>query len=161
MTVIDGQLDGTGVDKVRMKIFNKNTGHIYYDNMPGASDAALPVQEVGTNSTVVIQGQGIKNNNLITKMNSEAVPEMIASLEVAAYPNPTSSHYTIRVNAGNAKDRILLQVFDVSGRIVETRNNVSAGSTFTLGDKYRPGSYFIRVIQGKEHKEIKLVKLSD
>ena len=52
-------------------------------------------------------------------------------------------------------------MFDVSGRIVETRNNVSAGSTFTLGDKYRPGSYFIRVIQGKEHKEIKLVKLSD
>jgi hypothetical protein len=160
MTVIDGQLDGTGVDKVRMKIFNKNTGHIYYDNMPGASDAALPVQEVGTNSTVVIQGAGIKNNDLLTKTNSDETTPIV-SLEVAAYPNPTSSHYTIRVNASNAKDRILLQVFDVSGRIVETRNNVSAGSTFTLGDKYRPGSYFIRVIQGKEHKEIKLVKLSD
>ena len=159
MTVIDGQLDGTGIDKVRMKIFNKNTGHLYYDNMPGASDAALPVQEVGTNSTVVIQGQGIKNNNLLTKMNPETTP--IASLELAAYPNPSSNNYTIQVNASNTKDRILLQVFDVSGRIVETRNNVSAGSTFTLGDKYRPGSYFIRVIQGKDHKEIKLVKLSD
>jgi len=162
MTVIDGQLDGTGVDKVRMKVFNKNTGRIYYDNMPGASDAALPVQAVGTNSTVVIQGLGIKNNDLLTKTNT-AVPETtpIASLEVAAYPNPSSSNYTIRVNASNRKDRILLQVFDVSGRIVETKNNVSAGSTFTLGDEYRPGSYFIRVIQGKEHKEIKLVKLSD
>ena len=131
--------------------------------MPGASDAALPIQALGTNSTVVIQGTGIKNNDLLTKTNPETVPEKTsnASLEVAAYPNPTSSNYTIRVNAANAKDRILLQVFDVSGRIVETRNNVSAGSTFTLGDNYRPGSYFIRVIQGKEHKEIKLVKLSD
>jgi hypothetical protein len=160
MTVIDGQLDGTGVDKVRMKVFNKNTGRIYYDNMPGASDAALPVQAVGTNSTVVIQGTGIKNNDLLTKTNSEVVPEN-KGMELAAYPNPSSSNFTIQVNAGNAKEKILLQVFDVSGRIVETRNNVTAGSSFTLGDKYRPGSYFIRVVQGKEHKEIKLIKLSD
>jgi len=161
MTVIDGQLDGTGVDKVRMKIFNKNTGRIYYDNMLGASDAALPVQAVGTNSTVVIQS--VVNNNLTAKLNSEVVPEItpIAGLELAAFPNPTSNNYTIQVNAVNKKDRLLLQVFDVSGRIIETRNNVYAGSTFTLGDKYRPGSYLIRVIQGKEHKELKLVKLPD
>jgi hypothetical protein len=96
-------------------------------------------------------------------MKSEVVPDTtpIAGLEVGAYPNPTSSNYTIQVNAVNTKDRILLQVFDVSGRIVETRKNVTAGSTFALGDNYRPGSYFIRVIQGKAHKEIKLVKLSD
>ena len=161
MTVIDGDLDGPGIDKVRMKIYNKNNGKIIYDNQPGASDAADPVGVVGTNSTVVIQGTN--NNNLTTKTDMEVVPEATPNkgLELAAYPNPTSSNYTIQVNAVNTKDRIMLQVFDVSGRIVETRNNVNAGSTFTLGDKYRPGSYFIRVIQGKEHKEIKLVKLSD
>ena len=26
MTVIDGQLDGSGIDKIRMKIYNKNNG---------------------------------------------------------------------------------------------------------------------------------------
>jgi hypothetical protein len=47
MTVIDGALDGTGIDKVRMKIYNKNNGAIIYDNQPGASDAADPVVAVG------------------------------------------------------------------------------------------------------------------
>jgi hypothetical protein len=158
MTVIDGNLDGTGIDKVRMKIYNKNTNAVIYDNQPGASDAADPVIPVGTNSTVVIEGTP-KNNNLLTKTNSETVPG--ATLELAAYPNPTSSNYTIQVNGSDTKHKILLQVFDVSGRIIETRDNVTAGSIFTLGDKYRPGSYFIRIMQGKEHKEIKLVKLSD
>jgi hypothetical protein len=162
MTVIDGELDGTGVDKVRMKIYNKNNGVIFYDNQLGASDAADPVAGVGTSSTVVIQNnQNINPPPAMT--NTQVAPETkpIEGLQVAAYPNPTSSNYTIQINAVNTKDRIKLQVFDVSGRIIETRNNVNAGSTFTLGDKYRPGAYFIRVMQGKEHKEIKLVKLSD
>jgi hypothetical protein len=158
MSVIDGQLDGTGIDKVRMKIYNKNNGFIYYDNMPGASDAASPVQAVGTDSYVMIGGTN--NNNPNTKINSEVVVEN-NGLELSAYPNPSSSSYTIQVSGGNAKEKILLQVFDVSGKIIETRNNVYAGSIITLGDKYRPGSYLIRVMQGKEHKEIKLVKLSD
>jgi hypothetical protein len=83
------------------------------------------------------------------------------SRQKLSYPNPTSNNYSIQINAVNKKDRIMLQVFDASGRIVETRNNVSAGSTFKLGENYRPGSYFIRVKQGHEHKEIKLIKLSD
>jgi hypothetical protein len=161
MTVIDGELDGTGVDKVRMKIYNKTTNAVIYDNQPGASEAADPVAVVGASSTIVIQGTA--NNSPNPKMNLEVIPDTTpgTGLELAAYPNPTSSNYTIQVNSGNIKERILLQVIDVSGKIIETRNNISAGSTFTLGDKYRPGSYFIRLIQGKEHKEIKLVKLSD
>jgi hypothetical protein len=39
-----------------MKIYNKNNGSIIYDNQPGASDAALPTQAVGTNSIIVISG---------------------------------------------------------------------------------------------------------
>ena len=160
MTVIDGELDGTGIDKVRMKIYNKTTNAIYYDNQPG-SDAANPVTPVGTNSSIVIGGTA--GNNPITKMNAEVIPEELSvdGLEISVHPNPTSSNYTILVNAANKKDRIMLQVFDVHGRMVEVRNNINAGSAFRLGDMYRPGSYFIRVMQGKEHKEMKLIKLSD
>ena len=50
-----------GVDKIRMKIYNKNNGSIIYDNQPGASDAALPTQAVGANSIIVISGT---NSNL-------------------------------------------------------------------------------------------------
>jgi hypothetical protein len=44
--------------------------------------------------------------------------------------------------------------------VIETKT-VSANSNHKVGEAYRPGTYFIRIIQGIEHKEIKLVKLSD
>jgi hypothetical protein len=71
MTVIDGALDGTGIDKVRMKIYNKNNGKIIYDNQPGASDVASPVEVVGSNSTVVIQS--LVNNEPPKTIQTEVV----------------------------------------------------------------------------------------
>jgi hypothetical protein len=53
-----------------------------------------------------------------------------------------------------------MQVADMLGRIIETRT-ISANSTIRIGEKYRPGTYFVRIIQGQEHKEIKLIKLSE
>ncbi len=38
-----------------MKISQKTTGAIVYDNQPGAPDNADPTQAVGTGSSIVIQ----------------------------------------------------------------------------------------------------------
>jgi hypothetical protein len=46
------------------------------------------------------------------------------------------------------------------GRVIETRD-VTANSMIRFGDRCRPGTYFVRIIRGKEHKVIKLVKLVD
>lgn len=55
LTVIDGQAaGGSGTDLIRMKIYNKNTGQVMYDNQPGASDAADPVTAVGSNSLITL-----------------------------------------------------------------------------------------------------------
>ena len=163
MTVTDGQLDGSEIDKIRMKIYNKNNGAIIYDNQPGASDAALPVQAVGTNSIVVINGA----NSSLTSTNSNQKGEMEANskevldgLEVIAFPNPSTTNFTMSVKAKSTKDKITMQVVDMYGRIIETRN-VNANSLIRFGDPYNPGTYLIRIIQGKEHKVIKLLKLSD
>jgi len=155
-------LDGTGVDKIRMKIYNRNNGKIIYDNQPGASDAALPAQAVGANSIVVISG----TNSIITSASKtqnaevEVKKEDISNpFDVAAFPNPSSSHFMLNVK-GNTNEKITMQVVDMYGRIIETRN-VTANSITRLGDRYRQGAYFVRIMQGKEHKEIKLIKLSD
>ena len=56
LTVIDGQANGGGgVDKFRIKIWNKLTGAIVFDNMLGVSDAADPTAAVGDGSSIVIQ----------------------------------------------------------------------------------------------------------
>jgi len=163
MTVVNGQLDGSGVDKIRMNIYNKNNGSIIYDNQPEASDAALPTQVVGTNSKVVISG----TNSSLTSANTNQKAEMEANIEevsngldVIAFPNPGRTNFTINVKANSSKEKMIMQVVDMYGRIIETRN-VNSNSIIRFGDRYSPGTYSVRVLQGKEHKEIKLIKLSD
>jgi hypothetical protein len=56
LTVIDGNLSGgDGVDKFRLKVWEKTTGRVVYDNQPAASDAADPVAAVGTGSSITIK----------------------------------------------------------------------------------------------------------
>ena len=165
MTVVDGQLDGSGIDKIRMKIYNKNNGTVFYDNQFGASDAVLPAQAVGSNSSIVISGANpglTQTNNTMQNAEMEAsAPEVSKGLDVIVYPNPASSYFSIMINSNDSKEKIVLQVVDQYGRSIETRPNLSKGSAVRLGDLYRPGVYYVRVLQGKQHKELKLVKLSD
>jgi len=162
MTVTDGQIDGSGIDKIRMKIYNKNNGSIIYDNQPGANDATLPAQAVGANSLIVINGTNSSltsaNTNQKAEMETKA-PEVLNDLDVIAFPNPSTNNFTINVNA-KTNEKITMQVVDMYGRIIETRN-VTVNSLIKFGDRYTAGTYFVRVIQGKQHKEIKLIKFPD
>jgi len=55
MTAIDGNLPGgDGVDRFRVKIWEKITGNLIYDSQPGASDAADPTTPVGPGATISI-----------------------------------------------------------------------------------------------------------
>jgi flagellar hook capping protein FlgD/HYR domain-containing protein len=67
LTVSDGNLSGgDGIDRFRMKIYNKNTGAVVYDNQMGASEAADPITPVGTGSSIIIQS---------TTSSGEATPQ--------------------------------------------------------------------------------------
>ena len=55
LTIMDGGVEGGGgVDRIRMKIFQRN-GTVIYDSQPGASDAADPTTAVTSGSSIVIQ----------------------------------------------------------------------------------------------------------
>lgn len=161
MTVIDGQLDGTGIDKVRMKIYNKNTGAVIYDNMPGTSEAANPVTPVGANSSVVISGG---KASIATKQDAteNISNEESTALTVTASPNPSRNHFVLTIGSANTKDVINMRVVDGYGRAIEIRK-LSAASVQTVrfGDNLRPGWYLVEVGQGTERKQLKLLKLSD
>jgi hypothetical protein len=62
ITVIDGQWDGgregrfhikRGVDKLRIKIWDKTTGEIVYDSQMGAEDDAIPTTAIDRGSIVI------------------------------------------------------------------------------------------------------------
>ena len=96
-----------------------------------------------------------KNQNVLAESSSI----LESAMEINAYPNPSTNIFTINVNA-KTNEGITMQVVDMYGRVIETRN-VNANSPIRFGDRYNSGTYFVRILQGKEHKEIKLIKLSD
>ena len=166
MTVKDGALDGSGVDKIRMKIYNRNTQQVYYDNQPGASDADDPLTVVGNNSTVVIQNsQAINPQAITTSSATKEIPQDVRkivtseNLQLLAYPNPSSQDFSIQLTTPDPSTKLQLQVYDQNGKMLEKRENITPGSIIKLGQEYRPGIYYLRVTQGGKSKEAKLIKL--
>jgi hypothetical protein len=156
MYVIDGALDGTGIDKVRLKIYNKNSGEVYYDNEPG-SDAADPTTPVGANSSIVIGGT-VTSSASGREMTVNEL--MLPNFELKTYPNPSYSSFKLVISSTDNNAKVVVKVTDILGRFVEQRE-VNPNQTITLGSQYRPGIYIVQAIQGKLHRELKLNKISN
>jgi signal peptidase I len=53
LTAVDGQLHGDGLDKFRIKIINKTTGAIIYDNQMGADETDTPSTIINSGSIII------------------------------------------------------------------------------------------------------------
>jgi hypothetical protein len=82
-------------------------------------------------------------------------------MSVSAYPNPAQSQFNIKLQSSNTVDPISIVVYGVNGNVVEHKQNLKAGQSLVIGGLYRPGVYVLEMIQGKEHKQLKLVKIPD
>ena len=91
-----------------------------------------------------------------TKVTPEAAKES-DEMRVVAMPNPSSSYFTIITKSKDKREKITVEVSDALGRIVETIS-MYADETIRLGDRYRPGLYIVRFVQGKQAIQLKLVK---
>lgn len=57
LTAVDGQVNGGGgVDKFRIKIWDKATGAIVHDNQSGAGDTNDPTTTIGGGAIVIHKG---------------------------------------------------------------------------------------------------------
>jgi len=160
MTVVDGAIDGNDIDKIRMKIYNRNTGYIYYDNQPGASEADDPTTVVGTNSSIVIQGPQLSNTSTVTNREESIKEVALDKLQLIAFPNPSNRNFSLQVRTNDDKTKLQVQVFNGEGKLMERRDNIPAGALIDLGAAYRPGIYFVRIVQGNQHAETRLLKLA-
>jgi hypothetical protein len=56
---------------------------------------------------------------------------------------------------------MIVRIIDLSGKVIEVKRALMAGQTLQLGANYRPGMYFIELIQGAQRKIVKVVKQPD
>ena len=88
-----------------------------------------------------------------------ALQPTVEKLEAKAYPNPSVDQFSIKLES-NSKEPIRLEIFNEIGRLIEVKNNLIAGQTLQLGSEYRMGTYFVKIIQGKMSKVLKIVKIN-
>ena len=86
--------------------------------------------------------------------------DLSLTFDVKVLPNPSQSYFTIIVKGDNLNEKVLMQVTDLSGRIVEERKNINTNSTINIGNRYGKGIYFARFSQGSKHIQLKLIKLN-
>ena len=133
-------------------IFSKGTTTV----TATASNGVLPNATCNFTVTVVC---GSANPVTATSEPQQELKANSGGLNVIVYPNPSRNNFSLAVQ-DNVKEKITMQVMDMQGRIIETRN-ITANTIIRFGDRYRPGAYMVRIIQGKQHKEMKLIKLTD
>lgn len=95
------------------------------------------------------------SNKAVTRATS-AEPEVMG-VQFRVAPNPTKSTFRISIRTDNPLEKVQLRLFDISGRLVESRNVVSGD--VEMGSTARPGTYLLKMIRGSETQQLRLVKL--
>lgn len=141
------------------------------------SDAGTPLNYAlyaipgGTTTGLLNLGSPYSSNNAIncnaivqnamTPMFEEGVvtEEAAGELAVKAFPNPTTSSFNLSISGGNGKP-VSVRVVDITGRMVQGFERVASGSRLTVGQNWKPGSYFIEVNGGDQRKVVKVIKVN-
>ena len=108
------------------------------------SAAAPTVRLAPTNSKVRVQ-QVLINESELQKLN------------IKVFPNPANNYFNVIVQ-GNVTKPITLRIIDVTGRTVQSFNNLTANTSIQVGTNYRPGVYVLEGIQGLNRVMMKLIK---
>ena len=80
-------------------------------------------------------------------------------LNAVVFPNPGVDNFYLKISGSVSGEKIIMQVMDSYGRLIKSQV-VSTGQQVELGDSFRPGIYYVRIIQGTQYRELKLLKLS-
>jgi hypothetical protein len=163
MVVIDGKTPTNlnGTDRIRIKIYNKNTNAIIYDNQPGDPDDADPITPVDNPlpdgcDIVVVNTPSAPSADITRNAQMETTPE-ITRFNVKAFPNPTGDQFTLYLeNATNEKVSIV--VYDMLGRELKKIEKENGNIPIHFGLNFKVGMYVVEVRQGDNRKTLKLVK---
>lgn len=83
--------------------------------------------------------------------------QLAQDFSVRVLSNPSPNYFEMQIN-GDAASKIQLRVYDLQGRMIETKSSLPANQTLRLGAFYRPGVYLVQVTHGTQVQTIRLVK---
>ena len=116
-----------------------------------------PYGNVATNSTTVTVPHDM-GHSITTDAASITEMENTEALRLKVFPNPGKAYFTLNIQTSNSQ-RMDVRISDVSGRLVESRNNLLGSQQLRIGNNLKPGVYILQLRQGDNMKQIKLMKL--
>ena len=129
-----------------------SSGQIVVTIKCGTTTNASPYNYL--NGFILTEQSGTSSN--VTRAAETGEP-VIGEFEVTAYPNPAAQNFNLNIKS-KSRETIMLQVVDATGRIVENIQGVASNTIYTLGDAYKPGVYYVEVLQNGRKATLKLVK---
>jgi hypothetical protein len=136
---------------------NKSEADEYFEIELNTATGATISDAIGkvtiTENSIVLSGA----SRMKTELSNE-VDKTASYFNVLVSSNPTTGQFKLQVQS-TATEKIMIQITDVQGRVIEKIEGKVSSQAIYLGNGYRPGIYFARIIQGSNSKSVKLVKL--
>lgn len=149
-------------DRLRLMIWEEESGRIVYDNQAGDAEEATAINRIGMGAMVLYDP---KNPDLLAKAELEALGIQLPGAEVAAklvaYPNAFSDITTISF-ALETDGAYTLEVYDMGGRLVQKVGEGTAKAKqlyeYELqGQAMSDGMYVARLVTDSGMQSIKLL----
>jgi hypothetical protein len=151
------------VDQIRVTIHRNKGGVWYATNWTGSqanyqniSGGNVIYGTSNTTTSAITSAPAVSRDIRINTLKEETVT--VNKIDAAVYPNPAPAQFNVRVESNNTKDRIHVRVMDATGKVIDAVQNVAPTQTLRLGGLYKPGVYFVEVMQGNDRKVIKVIK---
>jgi hypothetical protein len=85
------------------------------------------------------------------------IKQFAEDFSVRVLSNPSTNYFELQLNS-NVASKIQLKVYDLQGRVIETKPSLQSNQTLRLGTLYTPGIYLVQITQGTQIQTIRLVK---
>jgi len=160
VSVIDAALTpSTEVDKFRIKIWDKESGMLVYDNMVGEDDPnAEPTTEI-TGGSITIHKSDLKSGDT-ENMLIDLASDNQFNYSLSNYPNPFSNSTIIEFTIP-VETNVMLDVYNIFGQKVATLvNQKYIPGTYTVEFKAKDlpvGQYLYRLITAEYSKTQKMI----
>jgi hypothetical protein len=120
-------------------------------NVEDVTTATLAISVIASNGT----GSSAPKAITIKKVTTcrEANNTIAEDFNVIAYPNPSSSEFTIEASRKGATN---VKVYDMTGRLIENRQENA--KSLQVGSKLAAGAYNVIVKQGANTKTLRVIK---
>ena len=79
------------------------------------------------------------------------------ALHATVFPNPSQHDFTFRLDQ-TGSDFYSIHIIDMTGRVVESYQNIPSNVSVVCGEKLAEGIYSAEIISGSDRKVMRLIK---